>query len=311
MAREHAIDPGRIHHNWNNALEPALSIRSGDTVHFDVPMAGAGQVSEGATIDEARFDFDTIYNLAGPIYVEEAEPGDTLEIEILSLTPASEWGWTVFLPELGLLAEDFPNGYLKTWDLRAGERAVLVPGVEVPFAPFFGTMGTHPDEPGEHAPFPPHKGGGNMDNRHLEEGATLWLPVWCEGALFSCGDPHAAQGDGEVCVSAIECSMRATLRFQLRKERVATPRFRVPGRLAPATSEGGHFATMGIAPDLMDGAKTAVRAMIDWLVAEHDLSREDAYVLCSVAGDLKILEVVDAGVWNVGMTMPLAVFTGR
>jgi acetamidase/formamidase len=148
-----------------------------------------------------------------------------------------------------------------------------------------------------------------MDNRHLTEGTTLWLPVLCRGALFSCGDPHAAQGDGEVCVSAIECAMKATLRLHLRKRSIAAPAFRTPpGPLAASAAAGGYHATMGIAPDLMDGAKEAVRAMIEWLVDEHGLSREHAYVLCSVAGDLKILEVVDAGVWNVSMAMPLAVF---
>ena len=181
----------------------------------------------------------------------------------------------------------------------------------MPLTPFLGTMGNCIDEPGLHLPFPPHRGGGNMDNRHLTEGSTLWLPVLCRGALFSCGDPHAAQGDGEVCVSAIECAMKATLRFHLRKRSISAPAFRTPpGPLAASAATGGYHATMGISPDLMEGAKEAVRAMIEWLVDEHGLSREHAYVLCSVAGDLKILEVVDAGVWNVSMAMPLAVFAG-
>jgi acetamidase/formamidase len=278
-------------------------------VHFDMTMSGEGQLSEGASFEQAEFDFGTIYNLLGPVSVQGAVPGDTLEIEILELVPG-EWGWTVILPELGLLADDFPSGYLKMWDLRNGERAVLGDGIEIPFEPFLGTMGNCPDVPGVHLPFPPMKGGGNMDTRHLTVGTTLWLPVWCEGALFSCGDPHAAQGDGEVCVSAIECPMRATLRFHLRKSTISTPRFQAAGPLAAKTAAGGHFATMGISPDLMEGARIAVRAMIEWLGDEHGLSREDAYVLCSVAGDLKILEIVDAGVWNVSMTMPLAVFTG-
>jgi acetamidase/formamidase len=307
MANEHTIAPNLIHHVWDRSLDPALIIESGDVVQFELLMAGDGQVFEGATFEDVAFDFDTIYNLSGPIYVEGAKPGDTLEIELLSLEPG-EWGWTVFLPELGLLADDFPDGYLKLWDLPGGHRATLVPGVEVPCAPFLGTMGNCIDEPGQHLPFPPHGGGGNLDNRHLTQGSSLWLPVLCEGALFSCGDPHAAQGDGEVCVSAIECAMTATLRFTLRKSRIVAPAFRTPGALASSAAAGGYHATMGISPDLMEGAKAAVRAMIAWLVEEHGLSREDAYILCSVAGDLKILEVVDAGVWNVAMAMPLAVF---
>lgn len=305
--KEHVIDATRIHHAWDNSLESVLAIQPGDTVHYDLLMAGEGQVREGATVEETRFDFDTIYNLSGPLYVEGAEPGDTLEIEIISLEPG-EWGWTVVLPELGLLPEDFPEPYLKIWELRSRQRALLCPGVEVPIAPFLGTMGNHSDEPGVLPPFPPHKGGGNLDNRHLVAGSTLWLPIWCAGALFSCGDSHAAQGDGEVCVSAIECPMKATLHFGLHKRSIPAPSFRVPGALTPLSDVDGYHATMGIGPDLMHCAKDAVRAMIAWLVDEHGLSREDAYVLCSVAADLKIHEVVDAGVWNVGLTMPLGVF---
>jgi acetamidase/formamidase len=154
-------------------------------------------------------------------------------------------------------------------------------------------------------PFPPHKGGGNVDCRHLIAGSTLWLPVWCDGALFSCGDAHAAQGDGEVCVTAIECDMRARVRFDLHKRTIAGPAFTVPQAVG---MPGAYYGTLGIDADLMEGARTAVRNTIGWLVDEHGLSREDAYVLCSLAGDLRIYEIVDAGVWNVGMTMPLAVF---
>ena len=181
----------------------------------------------------------------------------------------------------------------------------MAPGVEVPLQPFLGTMGVPTDEPGPVSPFPPHKGGGNVDCRHLIAGSTLWLPVWCEGALFSCGDAHGVQGDGEVCVSAVECAMQATLRFGLKNGTIPGPAFRTP---YPVGIAGPYQGTMGIDADLMEGARTAVRNMIAWLVEEHGLSREDAYVLCSLAGDLRIHEIVDAGVWNVGMTMPLGVF---
>jgi len=305
---EHVIDATRIHHQWDSGLEPSLRIASGDTVRFDLLMAGHGQVDDGAPAEDARFDFDTLYNLLGPVWVEGAQPGDTLEIEIVALEPGA-WGWTVVLPELGLLPEDFPEMFIRYFDLTRGDTARLGDGVEIPIVPFLGTMGNHPGETVTAAPFPPHRGGGNIDTRHLAQGATLWLPVWCEGALFSCGDPHAAQGDGEVCVAAIECDMRTTLRFTLQKETISAPRFHVPGPLTPRTDAAGYHGTMGIDADLMQGAKTAVRAMIDWVEAERGLSREDAYVLCSLAGDLKILEIVDAGMWNVGFTLPLGVFT--
>jgi acetamidase/formamidase len=304
---EHRIDPERIHHSWDNSLEPSLRVASGDTVHYDLLMAGHGQVHEDSSFEDTSFDFATLYNLLGPVFVEGAAPGDTLRIDILALA-TGDWGWTVILPGLGTLPDDFPDPYLKTFDLRAGGYAQVVPGVKVPIAPFLGTMGTHPDGPATAEAFPPHKGAGNIDTRHLTAGSTLWLPVWCEGGLFSCGDPHAAQGDGEVCVSAIECDMRATLRFTVEHRAIPVPYFRTPGALTPHAEGAGHQGAMGIHPDLMEGTRIAIRAMVDWVAAEHGLSREDAYVLCSLAGDLKILEVVDAGVWNVGMTMPLSVF---
>ena len=142
-------------------------------------------------------------------------------------------------------------------------------------------------------------------------GSTLWLPVWCEGALFSCGDPHAAQGDGEVCVTAVECPMKASLRLTVEQRTISAPAFRTAGPLATADESQGHIGTMGLHPDLMDGARLAVRAAIDLLEADHGLSRREAYLLCSVAGDLKILEIVDAGVWNVGFTLPLSLLAGR
>jgi acetamidase/formamidase len=304
---EHEIDPKRIHHGWDNGLEPTLRIASGDVVHYDLLMAGHGQVQEGDTFEQTKFDFDTLYNLLGPVHVEGANPGDTLKIEILELTPG-DWGWCVQLPELGTLPEEFPDPYLRTFDLRGGTHIDFGGGINIPFAPFLGTMGTHPDEPTTAPAFPPHKGGGNVDTRHLTASSTLWLPVWCEGTLFSCGDPHAAQGDGEVCVAALECDMRATLRFSVEQRTIGAPYFRSAGPLTPKVDERGHHGAMGIAPDLMEGTRKAVLAMVEWIVAEHGLTRQDAYMLCSLAGDLKILEVVDAGMWNVGFTLPLSVF---
>jgi acetamidase/formamidase len=217
-----------------------------------------------------------------------------------------EWGWAAFLPGFGLLPDDFPYGYVRTFVLKDGI-AEFASGIRIPLAPFCGTIGTHPGEPRKILPFPPHQGCGNIDNRHLTSGSTLWVPVHMPGAMFSCGDPHAAQGDGEVSVTALEAPLSGSLRFTLHKQSISVPRFRVPAE-SKAIRAGGYQATMGISSDLMDGSRIAVRAMTEWLVSACGLTADDAYLLCSITGDLRIIEVVDSGVWNVAMTMPLAVF---
>lgn len=308
MPREHVIDAARVHHEWDASLEPTLHIRPGDTVHFDLKMAGHGQIRQGVPYQDTKVDFSTLYHLLGPIHVKGARPGDVLEIDVLELTPGA-WGWCAVLPELGLLPEDFPAPFLRYFDLTRGDTTELVPGVNVPVNPFLGVLGTLPDDIATASAFPPHKGGGNVDTRHLTQGTSLLLPVFRDGAMFSCGDPHAAQGDGEVCVSAIETDMQATLRFNVRHQSISTPRFTVPGPARRPVDTDGYYGTMGIHDDLMQGARTAVRGMIELVTEQHGLTREDAYVLCSVAGDLRIFEIVDAGVWNVGFTLPRSLFT--
>jgi acetamidase/formamidase len=303
---EHQLDRTRFHHRWEIDTEPTLEIASGDVVEFDLEMAGAEQIHEGDRYEDTTFDFDTIYRLLGPVFVNGARPGDTLRVDVLELIPG-EWGWCGTEPGLGLLPEDFTEPFVKTFDMRDGRSARICAQVTVPLAPFLGTMGTQPDAPASAPSFPPHKGGGNVDTRHLVAGSTLWLPVWCEGALFSCGDPHGAQGDGEVCLAALECDMRARLRFTVEPRTIGAPRFQTAGALTPLVDSGGHHGSMGIGPDLMEGARAAVRDSIAWLVDEHGLTREDAYVTCSLAGDLKLLEVVDGGMWNVGFTLPLSI----
>lgn len=306
---EHQLARTPFHHRWERDTEPTLRIESGDVVELDLEMAGAGQIREGDRYEDTTFDFDSIYRLLGPIFVAGARPGDTLRVEILSMTPG-EWGWCGVEPNLGSLPEDFPVPFVKTFDMRDGKTVQVCPQVRIPLAPFLGTMGTQPDTPASASSFPPHKGGGNIDTRHLTAGSTLWLPIWCEGALFSCGDPHGVQGDGEVCLAALECDMRATLRFTVESRTIGGVggiRFKTVGALTPLVEGGGHHGSMGIGPDLMEGARAAVRDTIAWLVEEHGLSREDAYMTCSLAGDLKLLEVVDGGMWNVGFTLPLTI----
>ncbi len=183
-------------------------------------------------------------------------------------------------------------------------------GIAVPIEAFPGVMGTALDEPGGHSTMPPRKNGGNMDVKQLRAGSTLHLPVWVEGALFSVGDAHAAQGDGEVCVTAVEMSARVTLRFTLQRGHpLAEPTLRTRGLLPTATNAGSFFATTAHGPDLFAAAQQAVRYMVEHLVRERGLSREQAYVLSSVAVDLKISEIVDAPNWIVSAFLPESIFT--
>ncbi|MCW3050168.1 MAG: acetamidase [Solirubrobacterales bacterium] len=311
---EHTI--GRdapTHTTWDACNEPVGRIASGDVVHLATQDFSGGQIRRDSTHqDVPALDFGAIYPLAGPIFVEGAEPGDALAVEVVELRPA-DWGYAFLSPGLGLLPRDeFPEPYLKVFDLTAGAGGAtrLTNGVEIPIEPFLGTMGVCPAG-GRDVPIPPpHRGGGNIDLRHVTAGSTLLLPVLEPGALFSAGDAHAAQGDGEVAISGLECDMEFSLRFTLRKGlTIPGPQLRrPPGSLTPRVDGDGWYGTFGVEPDLMEGARQAVRAMIDHLGRERGLSREDAYLLCSLAGDLKITEVVDAPQWIVGCFVPDAVF---
>ena len=182
-------------------------------------------------------------------------------------------------------------------------------GIAVPIEPFPGVMGTALDVPGGHSTMPPRKNGGNMDIKQLVARTTLYLPVWVDGALFSIGDGHAAQGDGEVCVTAVEMMARVTLRFGLEPGRhLKEPQLRTRGPLAAGTNRGPYFATTAHGPDLFAAAQQAVRYMIDHLVAERGLAREEAYIVSSVAVDLKISEIVDTPNWIVSAFLPECIF---
>jgi acetamidase/formamidase len=307
---EHELDREKIHFKWNNALEPAIRIDPGDVVHCWTQEVTNGQVTRGCSADVLEnIDFDNLYPLAGPIYINGAEPGDALEVEILSLTP-DDWGWNGVIPGLGLLSDDFAESYIRHYDLSDGKTTQVRDDIVIPLQPFCGTMGVAPSEPGEHFVLPPGNFGGNMDIRHLNEGSTLYLPVEVEGGLFSAGDCHAIQGDGEVCVTGLECPMSFSLRFSVRKgANLPSPQFvarRNP--LSVHETDAGYFVTTGVGPDLMENAQNAVRRMIDWLSAEHGLEPEDAYLLSSLVGDLKISEIVDQPNWIVSFYMPLSIF---
>jgi len=311
MARTHELPADAVHYLWDARNEPVLAIESGDTVVMSTREVSDGQVtrsSDGTIV--ASLDWDRFYPLAGPIAVDGAEPGDTLAIEVVDLQP-KEWGWTALLPGYGLLPDDFPEAYLRTFDLTQGDTTAFRDDIAIPVEPFLGTMGVCPAGAQEQRVMPPGTFGGNLDTRQLTVGTALYLPVEERLALFSCGDAHAAQGDGEVCVTGIESPMDVTLRFTLEHgRRIPAPQFLTAGPLTPRVDGAGFYGTTGVGPDLYRGAQDAVRAMIDHLTGTHDLSREDAYMLASLCVDLKIAEIVDAGVYVVSALLPLAVFRG-
>lgn len=309
MAREYSLTKDQSHTKWDNSLPPAAEINPGDVVHFQCEEVTGGQVTPGcpATVLGA-VDLDRIYPLTGPVLINGAEPGDALRVELLDLRPQG-WAWTGVLPGLGLLKEEFNQPYIYHWDLSNGRTSEFRPGIIIPLDPFPGTIGVAPREPGAHFVMPPGVFGGNMDVRHLHQGTTLYLPVQVPGALFSVGDCHAGQGDGEVCVTGLEAPMELTLRFGLVKNaNFKSPRFQTAGPLNPKFDGMGYYATTGVGPDLYLNAQEAVRAMIDWLGKEKGLTPEDAYLLCSAVGDLKISEIVDQPNWIASFYMPLGVF---
>ena len=311
--RTHYFPSDEVHFAWDAGNAPVLTVASGDTVVMHTRDAADNQIRPESTADAlASIDWDRVYPLAGPIGVEGAAPGHTLGIEVIDLHPQG-WGWAAILPGLGLLPDDFPDPYLKIFDLTGGSVTHLREDIAIPIAPFLGTMSVCPAGASNQPVMPPGTFGGNMDTRQLVRGTTLYLPVQVEGALFSCGDAHAAQGDGEVCVTGIESPMYCVLRFTLHEDRsIPAPQYRTaPGSLTPHVDGGGFYGTTGVGPDLYAAAQGAVRAMIDYLVDTYDLSREDAYVLSSLCVDLKISEIVDAGEYVVSAVLPLAVFSAR
>ncbi len=296
----------RFHLAWDPAIPAIETVETGSIVEFDLLDASGGQLGADSTLEDlGRLDFDRVDQVNGPVAVVGAELGDTLQIDLLEFEPA-DWGWTANIPGFGLLADQFPDPYLRITAVpRAGERAEFLPGVRVPIVPFCGEIGVAPVD-GPRSTIPPDVHGGNMDTRHLSAGATLFLPVFHEGARMSMGDGHAAQGDGEVCGTAIETPMRALVRLTVRKDvHVSGPEFQTADVTTPA---GRRYATDGVGPDLNQAARDAVGRMIDWLGREHGISAIDAYLLTSVAIDLRISEIVDMPNVIVTAHCPLSIF---
>lgn len=305
----HHLDDSQPHAFWDSTLAPRLTIAPGDTVVFETLEASANQITPRSTsADMATLSFDPIHPLNGPVYVDGAQPGDTLEVEILDLQHKG-WGWNGVIAGFGLLPDDFTEPYLHHYQL-VGDQCVFRDDIHIPFEPFCGVMGVAPRVAGRFDTTPPRENGGNIDIRHLTAGTRVFFPVLVPGALFSCGDCHAAQGDGEVNGTGIETPMTVTLRLKLHKGK-STPELRfvtATNRRLTVADELGYFVTTAHGPDLFANSQNAIRYMIDYLVAEHAMSAAQAYSLCGAAVDLKISEIVDAPNWIVSAYLPLAIF---
>ena len=310
MPSSHTIHRPHHHFGWDNANPPALTVAPGDTVELETVDASGAQLSPASTVaDVSALDFAKVNPVTGPVLVDGAQPGDALKVTIQGFQP-SGWGWTANIPGFGLLADQFTEPALHLWkyDTTTMAPAMYGPGGRVPLKPFTGTIGVAPAAPGLHSIVPPRRVGGNLDIRDLAAGTTLYLPVEVPGALFSVGDTHAAQGDGEVCGTAIESPMTVTLTFDLVKgANLRTPRFTTAGPVSRHFDSGGYEATTGIGPDLFQAARDAVSAMIDLLAARHGMSPVEAYMLCSVCADLRISEIVDQPNWVVSLYFPRVV----
>jgi formamidase len=360
-SRPLTAEPETGHNRWHPDIPPIVRCQPGDEVILETRDALDGPITADSTIEDlGKVDLGVVHPLTGPVYVEGAEPGDILVTEILEVAPPP-FGFTVQLPGFGFLRDVFTDPYLVKWEIADGwATSDDIPGVRIPGAPFMGTIGLAPSRdlmgritareqdllerggfvlppdaagavPSDPAiagealrTIPPRETAGNVDIKQLSAGARLLMPVWTEGALFSAGDAHFAQGDSETCGTAIEICSTLRVRFDLRKgqaeergirdlaferdDYVVDPRFQAPQRF---------FATTGISisrdgrnesEDLTLAARNALLNMIDHLGHEHGYTRQQAYAICSVAVDLKVSEVVDVPNFVVSAFLPLDIF---
>jgi acetamidase/formamidase len=309
---EYSLSAEPTHSRWNRTLKPRLRVASGDTVNLECVDASGAQVHPSMTLAEyLKIDRDRIHALTGPIFVEGAEPGDVLQVDVLEVAHKG-WGWTSLVSGLGFLKQRFPEPFLFIWKLEGEVSKSIAPAV-VPLRPFCGVMGVAPAEDGEIRTRPPGIFGGNMDVRELCTGATLYLPVLNRGALFSAGDAHAAQGDGEVCINGIECPADVKLRFQVHKQRALRgPMIETPAaRKLESDAEGGEWIVVESSSDAAGAARAATSRMIDLLADRWGFSAIHAYLLCSVAMNLRLSQVVNEPMFTVSAAISKQILPPR
>ena len=304
--------------HYDASDKPVLTIKSGDTVVIHTLLTNSPIGLEKAGVPSADVEpaLRAVFNgvpaaargpgghiLTGPIAIEGAEPGDTLEVRIRKVDLAIPYAYNAFRYGAGFLTDDFPYARMKIVPLDAKRMVgIFGPGIEVPLAPFFGSMGVAPPPAfGRYDSAPPTINGGNMDDKALVAGTTLYLPVHATGALFQAGDGHAAQGNGEVDITALETSLSGTFQFVLHKRQtLAYPRAETPDA----------YIAMGFDEDLSHATRKALRNMIDFLVTAKGMTRDDAYMLISVAGNVEITELVDRNK-GVHVVLPKSIFKVR
>jgi acetamidase/formamidase len=304
----HLLSKAHVHTRWNAALPPALTVDSGDLLEMECFDSSGGQVQPSSTLEDyLQIDRGRIHTITGPVAVHGAQPGDVLEVRILQVRHQG-WGWTSLVPGLGSLPGRFPDPFLFIWQLEENLTRSLAP-VTLPLAPFLGIMGVAPPEAGEHRTRPPGPFGGNLDVKQLVPGTTLYLPIFHPGALFSAGDAHAAQGDGEVCINGIEAPVTAEFQLILRRDlRLDQPRAELPPARPAVLPDRGAVAFIASAEQAMDAARDVIHHAIDFLIARLGCTPQHAYILCSVALDLKISQCVNAPMITVTGLLPKHLF---
>ena len=311
MSNNHTIHSLQHHFGWDNANKPVIDIKSGETIEIDTVDSSGSQLNIDSTIDDVKnLDFSKVNPVTGPIFIEDAKEGDVVEVELIDFI-SSGWGWTAVIPGFGLLYDEFKDPDLNLWKYNKDNpiESIYSTYGKVPLKPFVGTIGLALKEPGNHSIVPPRHCGGNLDIKDLSKGSKVRFPVQIPGALLSLGDTHAAQGDGEICGTAIESPMKVIVKVNLIKNmKIPSPQFETFGPVSNHIDKDGYFVTTGVGSDLMEGAKNAIRSMIDLLVKKLNIPDSKAYMFCSVCADLRISEVVDVPNWVVSCYFPKSVF---
>ena len=297
---DYVLTADQKHNKFSSLIPPVLKVKSGSIIKAETSEASDGQLHKNAKIDDlTNIDFGPIHPITGPVYVEEAEVGDILAVDLLKID-LHDYGWQAIVGGFGFLTDRFPDPKLNIHKIDVKNKTSMFNDkVKIPLKPFPGIMGVAPDTEEMLSTIPPRANGGNMDDPSLVEGTTVYFPVLVKGGLFSIGDGHAVQGLGEVCGTAIEAPMTFTYRLRVIKDK--------PEIKEPQYETDDYYAVTGFGTTIDKATKKAVNYMVDHLSNNYDISAEDAYMLCSLVGDLKIAEVVDVPNMLVTMHFPKAI----